>query len=93
MVGIGNIGGGHDPDVGEKSAAKITHLYENGWHGGDAPRASVKPVETHHGTSLQAHGYASLWLQKNNHYLIFDNLFVSAKTLSHTKFSDGDSHS
>ena len=32
MVGIGDIGGGHNPDVGEKSAAKIVDLYENAWH-------------------------------------------------------------
>ena len=32
MVGIGDVGGGHNLNVGEKSAAKITHLYENGWH-------------------------------------------------------------
>ena len=38
MVGVGDVGGGHNLAVGEKSAAKITHLYENGWHGGDAPR-------------------------------------------------------
>ena len=40
MVGIGDVGGGHDLAVGEKSAAKVTHLYENGWHNRrDAPRA------------------------------------------------------
>jgi hypothetical protein len=32
MVGIGDVGGGHNPDVGEKSAAKIVDLYENWWH-------------------------------------------------------------
>ena len=32
MVGVGDVGGGHNPDVGEKSAAKIAHLYENVWH-------------------------------------------------------------
>ena len=55
MVGVGDVGGGHNLAVGEKSAAKITHLYENGGHGRDAPRASVKNVETRHGTSLQWH--------------------------------------
>ena len=37
VVGVGDVGGGHNLAVGEKSAAKITHLYENGWHGRDAP--------------------------------------------------------
>ncbi len=60
MVGVGDVGGGHNLDVGEKSAAKIAHLYENWWHGRDAPRASVKPVETRHGTSLQAHDHTSV---------------------------------
>ena len=32
MVGIGDVGGGHNLDVGEKSAAKIVDLYENAWH-------------------------------------------------------------
>jgi hypothetical protein len=32
MVGVGDVGGGHNLNVGEKSAAKITHLYENAWH-------------------------------------------------------------
>ena len=34
MVGVGDVGGGHNLNVGEKSAAKITHLYENAWHNG-----------------------------------------------------------
>ena len=32
MVGVGDVGGGHNLAVGEKSAAKIVDLYENGWH-------------------------------------------------------------
>ena len=56
MVGIGDVGGGHNLNVGEKSAAKIAHLYENAWHCRDAPRASVKPVETWCTASLPAIG-------------------------------------
>ena len=32
VVGVGDVGGGHNPDVGDKSAAKIGCGYENGWH-------------------------------------------------------------
>ena len=32
MVGVGDVGGGHDLNVGEKSAAKITRKYEISWH-------------------------------------------------------------
>ena len=34
VVGVGDVGGGHNLNVGEKSAAKIKHLYENAWHNG-----------------------------------------------------------
>ncbi len=52
VVGIGDEGGVHNLAVGEKSAAKITHLYENGWHNWGIGRDVVHRVSTVYHTSF-----------------------------------------
>ena len=46
MVGVGDVGGGNDLNVGKNSAAKIAHLYENAWHNRRFLPASVYGLQS-----------------------------------------------